>query len=436
MAFIHVHMGLSRRALARVYVEVYGCSANQADAEIASGLLAEAGHTLVEAPEDADVSVILTCVVKTPTERKIVRRLGELRGRKIVVAGCMGKAQTGLVEESAPGASIVGPDDVARIPEAVEAAASGGRVVFLSGSSPDRTCLPRERRSGLIHIAPISAGCLGNCAYCIVKVARGRLYSFPVEGILTDARAAIASGCKEVWVTAEDTAAYDYDGVKLPDLLRRLCGLEGDLMVRVGMMTPNSALPIFDDLADAFRHEKVFKFLHAPVQSGSDEVLARMRRRYTVAEFRELVTRFREELPGVGVATDIICGFPGETVEQFTESLRLVEWLRPDVLNINRFWPRPGTEAAAMVDGFPSRVTKDRSRILDELWWKLNADINSAWVGWEGTVFLDKVGHSGFKEGRTGSYKAVVVKTRRRLGSWVMVRVTEAAKGYLVAEEV
>ena len=421
--------------MARVHVEVYGCSANQADAEIASGLLVEAGHTLVENVDDADVSVILTCIVKTPTERKIVRRLGELGGRRVVVAGCMPKALRSLVEETMPGASMVGPDDVARIPEAVEEAAAGGRGVYLGGSSPNRTCLPRERRSGLIHIAPIAAGCLGNCSYCIVKVARGRLYSFPPEGVVTDAEAAVASGCREIWVTAEDTAAYDSGGVRLPGLLKRLGEIEGRLMMRIGMMTPNSALPIFDDLVEAFKGEKVYKFLHVPVQSGSDVVLTKMRRKYTIGEFRELAARFRGEIPGIGIATDIICGFPGETEEQFRESMNLVEWLRPDMLNRSRFWPRPGTEATGMKDQFPSRITKDRSRVLDELWWRVNADLNQAWVGWEGDVLLDKLGHSSFKEGRTNSYKAVVLKTRKRLGDCVRVRVTEAAKGYLIGEE-
>ena len=421
--------------MARVHVEVYGCSANQADAEIASGLLLEAGHSLAETAEAADVSVILTCIVKTPTETKIVRRLGELAGRHVVVAGCMPKALRSLVEETHPGASLVGPDDVARIPEAVEKAATGGRAVYLEGSSPNRTCFPRERRSGLIHIAPIAAGCLGNCSYCIVKVARGRLYSFPPEGIVADAEAAVASGCKEIWVTAEDTAAYNFEGVRLPELIDRLCAIDGKFMVRIGMTTPNSVLPIFDDITETFQGEKVYKFLHVPVQSGSDVVLARMRRKYTVTEFKELITRFREAIPGIGIATDIICGFPGETEGQFGESLSLVEWLRPDMLNRSRFWPRPGTEATGMKDQFPSRITKDRSRVLDELWWRVNADLNQAWVGWEGDVLLDKLGHSSFKEGRTNSYKAVVLKTRKRLGDCVRVRVTEAAKGYLIGEE-
>ena len=200
--------------MARVYVEVYGCSANRADAEIASGLLLEAGHEIVDSAEDADVSVLLTCIVKTPTEHKVVRRLRELEGKRVVVAGCMPKAQRELVEEVSPDASFVGPDDVARIPEAVTAAVAGERVVCLGGTSPDRTCLPRMRFSGVVHIAPIAAGCLGNCSYCIVKVARGRLRSFPVEGIVRDAEEAVASGCSEIWVTAEDTAAYDDNGVK------------------------------------------------------------------------------------------------------------------------------------------------------------------------------------------------------------------------------
>lgn len=421
--------------MTRVHVEVYGCSANQADAEIASGLLVEAGHTLVERAEDAEVTVILTCIVKTPTERKIIRRLGELEGRKIVVAGCMPKALRGTVEEIAPGASLVGPDDVVRITEAVDAAASGDRVVCLGGSSPDRTCHPRERRSGVIHIAPIAAGCLGNCSYCIVKLARGRLFSFPASGIVKDAEAAIESGCKEIWVTAEDAAAYDSDGIKLPELIGQLSGIDGDFRIRVGMMTPNSALPIADDLIEAYRDEKVFKFLHVPVQAGSDETLSRMRRKYTVKDFRELVNRFRSAIPDLSIATDVICGFPGESEAQFGESLSLIEWLRPSMLNISRFWPRPGTEAAGLKQ-FPSRITKDRSRMLDELWERVVRDVNGGWIGWEGGVLIDEVGHSGAKVGRNDSYKAVAVKTGAMPGETIRVRITGAARGYLLGEEI
>lgn len=422
--------------MTRVYVEAYGCSANQADSEIASGLLVEAGHTLVRRSEDAEVTVILTCIVKTPTERKMIRRLNELSGKKIVVAGCMPKAMRGVVEEAVPGASLVGPDDVVRITEAVDITATGGRIVCLDGSSQDRTCYPRERKSGVIHIAPIATGCLGNCSYCIVKLARGKLFSFSARGIVKDAKAAIESGCKEVWVTAEDTAAYDADGIQLPGLIDQLSKIDGEFKIRVGMMTPNTALPIIDDLIETYRGKKVFKFLHVPVQSGSDETLSKMRRKYRIKDFKELVNRFRSSIPDLSIATDVICGFPGESEEQFVESLSLVEWLRPSMLNISRFWPRPGTEAAVLEGQFPSRITKDRSRRIDELWERVVRDVNNNWIGWEGNLLLDEVGHSGAKIGRNDSYKAVAVKTNVEPGESIRVRITGAARGYLLGEEI
>jgi MiaB-like tRNA modifying enzyme len=422
--------------LLRVHVEVYGCSANHADAEIASGILAEAGNTLVRSDEEADVSVILTCVVKTPTEVKIARRIGGLSasGHRLVVAGCMPKVERGLVERIAPGASLVGPDDLARVVEAVEEASMGRRGVYLDGSSPDRTLLPRARGGGVIHIAPISAGCLGSCSYCIVKLARGRLRSFSPERIVTDAESAIHSGCREIWVTAEDTAAYDSDGVRLPELLWMLSRIEGRFVIRVGMMTPSSALPILGELTKAFRGEKVYKFLHVPVQSGSDDVLARMRRRYTASEFRELVTSMRGAVPGLSVSTDLICGFPGETEEEFGETVSLLEWLRPDALNISRFWPRPGTEAEGLPGKLNGRVTKARSRVLNKAWIGLQMESTERWLGWEGEMLIDEEGRRGTKVGRNKSYRAIVVETPARLGEWAKVKVTSAGSGFLFGQ--
>ena len=196
--------------MARIHVEVYGCSANQADFEMVQGLLCGAGHTLVGEPEAADAFVVLTCTVKTPTERKIVKRIRRLSdlGGPLIVAGCMPEAQRGLVEETAPGASMVGPDNLLDIVDVVEAAIEGGRVEALQGGALDRTCLPRIRRNPVIHIAPVASGCLGDCSYCIVRRARGRLSSFPAERIVDDAKRALGEGCREIWVTAEDTAGY------------------------------------------------------------------------------------------------------------------------------------------------------------------------------------------------------------------------------------
>lgn len=422
----------------KIHVEVYGCSANAADAEIVQGLLLEAGYGLAEKAETADASMVLTCVVKTPTEQKIVKRLRELvgGGRPLIVAGCMPKVLRWEVEEVAPAASLLGPDDILRSVEAVEEALRGNRVVFVDGKPPDRTLLPRRRRSGVVHIAPIASGCLGSCSYCIVKNARGRLRSFPAEEIVEEARNAVAEGCGEIWLTAEDTAAYNYGGLRLPELMDKLSSLDGRFYIRVGMMTPNEAEPILKDLMGAYKSGNVFKFLHVPVQSGSDDVLRRMRRRYTVDDFLRLASRFRGAFPELSVSTDIICGFPGETEEQFRASVNLVERIKPDVLNISRFWPRPGTEASTMSPQLHGRETKRRSRIMSRVWRGMSVETSMRWVGWRGEILVDEEGHSGSMVGRNYAYKPVAVKTSKRPGEYVEVEVTKAGAGYLLGREV
>jgi threonylcarbamoyladenosine tRNA methylthiotransferase CDKAL1 len=417
-----------------VFVEVFGCSANQADAEIASGLLIEAGHTVLDDPKGADSAVVLTCTVKTPTENRVLKRIRELysTGVPLIVAGCMPKAQRCLVERAAPNACMLGPDDLPCVVEAVEASIRGCRVVETSGGPYERTCLPRSRLNPVIHIAPISSGCLGECSYCIVRHARGRLHSFPLEGIVEDTRRAMEGGCREVWVTAEDTAAYRWEGVRLPELLEALCGIEGRFRIRVGMMTPNQAEGVLSDLVKAFRSEKIFKFLHVPVQSGNDDVLQRMNRRYTVDDFRTLVGRFREAFPSVSLSTDVICGFPGETDEQFNDSLRLVEEVTPDVLNISRFWPRPGTMAAEMDGQLHGRDTKRRSRAMSELWKNISEEKNRSWIGWQGEIVVDEFGSDGSVVGRNYAYKPIVIPDVSAPGEFVEATVVGATRGYLI----
>lgn len=421
-----------------VYIKAYGCSANTADAEIAKGVLTENGYTMVNSQRASDLNMLVTCIVKTPTEQKITKQIRQLSftGTPLIVAGCMPKAMKDHVEAVAPGASMVGPDDLGRVVEAVARTLEGERVVYVDGAPTDRTCLPRVRANRLVHIAPVCTGCLGNCSYCIVKYARGRLHSFPAEHIVQDVEAAVRDGCREVWVTAEDTAAYRDGEKRLPQLLDMISSVGGDFKVRVGMMTPNQALPILDDLVDAYSSDKVYKFLHVPIQSGNDEVLRAMRRRYTVADFKAIIDRFREAYPTMGVSTDIICGFPGETREQFKDSVALVGWLQPDVLNISRFWERPGTEAADMPGKLHGRETKTRSRALTNLWKGLAVKASERWLGWEGEILLTEKGKGSSKVGRNYAYKTVAVNTEAELGETIRVKVTGAGVGFLKAEAV
>ena len=422
----------------KIHLKSYGCSANTADAEIARGALTADGHILVDNPDEADINIIVTCVVKTPTEQKVSKELLRLEasGKPLIVAGCMPKSMTGQVEKLVPSASLIGPDDIERITEAVGHTLNGEQVAYINGKASDRTCFPRVRENPLVHIAPISSGCLGNCSYCIVKFARGHLYSFPAGKIVKDVRNAVASGCCEVWITAEDTASYNDNGVRLPELLNNITSISGDFKVRVGMTTPNQLEPILDDLLVSLRSPKLYKFIHIPIQSGNDEILAKMRRQYTVQSFKEIVTQLREAYQEIGISTDIICGFPGETMDQFQDSLNLIKWLKPDVLNINRFWERPGTDASMMPGRLHGRDTKERSRIMTSLWKDIAVDVGNRWIGWEGEILLTEHGKNGTKVGRNYTYKTVALKTDAQLGSYVNIRVKKSGVGYLVAEEI
>jgi MiaB-like tRNA modifying enzyme len=418
-----------------VHVKSYGCSANTADEEIVKGILTNSNYKILSKPDSADANLILTCIVKTPTELKIIKELKRLyeTGKPLIVAGCMPQAMQSQVEKIFPNASLVGPNNIENIVEVVKETIQGHKVIYLNGDPTDRTCLPRVRRNNLIHISPISSGCLGNCSYCIVRYARGQLSSFSAAKIVEDARKAIQAGCKEIWVTAEDTAAYKDNDTKLPDLLRMLYEVPGDFRIRVGMMTPNQIIPIVDDFIDSLKNYKVFKFVHIPLQSGNNEILKRMNRHYTVEDYTKLVRVLREAYPWMGISTDLICGFPGESKQQFQDSIDIVMKLKPDVLNISRFWERPGTVASKLNGKLHGRETKERSRKLTSIWKTLAIDVGKKWMGWEGDVLLDEFGKRGNMMGRNYAYKTIVVKTKAVLGEWVPVKVTGIGIGFLKA---
>jgi len=213
--------------------------------------------------------------------------------------------------------------------------------------------------------------------------------------------------------------------------------LSGDFKVRVGMMTPNMIADIQDRLIDAFKSDKVFKFLHLPVQSGDDETLKRMRRFYTTLEFRGIVNSFRAQFPDLTIATDVIVGFPGETRKAFEKTLELLEEVKPDVTNVSKFFARPKTSAAQMQEGLVAQEDiKRRSTAAAELAKRISLDRNLRWVGWVGEVLVDEKGKvEGSWVGRNFAYKPVVVKSPENLlGKTVRVKVVEASITYLKGE--
>jgi threonylcarbamoyladenosine tRNA methylthiotransferase CDKAL1 len=422
----------------RVYVKSFGCSANLADGEVIAGCLSEAGFEVVDEPQDAEILVYNTCAVKSPTENRVMDLLRKVPGdKRLVVTGCLPLINFERLQNEVEFDGVAGPAPGKKVVEVLRRVAAGEKVVSLEDVSKPSLCLPRVPLNPVVSIVPINYGCLGNCAYCCVHFARGKLRSYSIDEVIERLKCDLASGAKEIWLTSQDTACYGRDvGASLADLLRRVCAVEGDFFVRVGMMNPDHVLDMLDELVDAYLCSKVFKFLHLPVQSGDDRVLGLMNRHYTAQEFKTVVEAFREKIPQLTLSTDVICGFPGETNEAFEHTKQLITEVQPDIVNVSKFFSRPGTPAEKMVALPPEEVNR-RSRELAELARRISFEKNRAWVGWEGTVLFDEKGKGESWMGRNFAYKPVVVKgDDSLLGQFVKVRVVNAFSTYLEAKTV
>lgn len=425
----------------RVFVRSFGCSTNLADGEVLAGCLAEAGYKIVNSALNADLIIYNTCAVKGPTENRMIEILrGVPAAKKLVVAGCLPLINFERLCREVRFDGVVGPAAGDGIVDVVRRVLMGERVVALKDALKAKPSLklPRVRLNPMVSIVPINYGCLGSCAYCCVVFARGRLRSYSVEEIVERIRQDVNSGVKEFWLTSQDTACYGLDlKTNLAELLNAVCAVDGDFKVRVGMMTPNMALAILDDLIQAFKNEKVFKFLHLPLQSGDNEVLRLMRRLYTIEDFKHIADTFKTNFPMLTLATDVICGFPGESVEAFEKTMQLITEIKPDIVNISKFFARPGTAAAEMPNAVALSEIKRRSVEASNLARQIAYERNQLWVGWTGEILIDEVGKAGSMVGRNFAYKPIVVKTAGDvLGKTMKVRVVKAFPTHLEGETI
>ncbi len=415
--------------MARVYIETYGCALNRGDTGLIIDVLRSRGHTIVERLEEAEVFIVNTCTVRSETESRMIDRIKALKeiaaasGGKLVVAGCMAKAQPYLVAKAVPEASIVSPQNASRIYLAVE---SPSRTLLLVGER-DRAVVAKclMDRVGLIAI---QEGCLGNCSFCIVKNARRRIVSYPLEAVVKAAEDLVSLGAVEIELAGQDTGVYGldiYGKQALPLLIKSVAEVSGDFMVRVGMLNPNTIIPIVDELMDALRHRKVYKFLHIPIQSGSDRVLRAMNRSYTVDECRSLIKELRSKVPDIAIATDIIVGHPGESDEDFEETLRIVEELDFDRVHIAQYTSRSNTASAALRQ-VNSKLRKKRLRNLNKVVERVCFKKHEAMVGSIVEAFVtEKKGDS--YTARTINYTPLVFKSGSDLrGKWVEILVKSA----------
>ena len=404
----------------KVYVEAYGCTQNYGEARLMQEALAGRGHTLTASEGDADAHVLVTCTVIETTERKMVRRMAELASydKPLVVAGCMAAAQRDRVRAIVPRAKLLPPRKWPQIVELLDAGTACG----------DRAAETESEGFGWHDaIVPIAQGCAGRCTYCITRVARGRVASLPTDAIVAQVRRHVDRGLREIKLTGQDTAAYGLDiGTSLAELLLAIEEIPSDFRTRVGMADPLTVYPIVDELVRAYASEKIFKFLHLPVQSGSDRILEAMRREYSVAQFEEIVHRFRHAYPELSLSTDVIVGFPGETEDEFEATMDLVRRVRPDIVNVTRFSARSGTPAANMENQIVGWRVKERSRRLTRLRFEIAQEIHDRLVGHEYTVLVTEPGKAGTVLARTPEYRQVVLPEAASLGEFVTVGIDTA----------
>jgi MiaB-like tRNA modifying enzyme len=414
----------------KVFFETFGCTSNQADTEIMRGIVG-GNHNIVSTLEDSDVVVINSCGVIERTQRKVIKKIKESKviGKKVILAGCLPKIEPESILEYRPD-STVPPASINQINQAVEAAFKG--LSF----NPSYQVLDKaslvEPNGGPIAKIPISEGCLGSCSYCATRFARGKLRSFRIESIIKAVEEAVADGCREIQLTAQDTGIYGMDrGRALTELLAEICGVEGDFRVRVGMMNPSSAIYNTSDLIDAFKNKKIYKFLHLPLQSGDNKILRHMRRGYLAEDYLRATRRFRKEIPDLTLSTDVIIGYPNEDEESFKKTLRFIGTIKPNILNITRFSPRPNTRAANLKD-MPDRIKKERSRNVSLLAKRISKRLNKNYLGTWQEVLITEQGKNGTLLGRTRSYKQVVLRLGR-IGEFKKVKITDAKENYLIA---
>jgi MiaB-like tRNA modifying enzyme len=422
----------------KIHVQTFGCTANTADSEALAGCLKAAGYTLVDTEAKADLIIYNTCAVKGPTENRIINALKQIqKSKKVIVAGCLPLISFERLARETRFDAAVGPAVGEKIVDIVERVLKGKTVTQLKAdfSATPKLDLPRVTTNPILSVVPVGFGCLGSCAYCCVVHARGHLRSASTAQIVHRVETDVAAGAKEVWLTSQDMACYGLDiETNLAALLKAVTKVPGNFLVRVGMMTPNFVLPFLDNLVAAFGNEKVFKFVHLPVQSGDDEVLRSMRRFYTVTEFKGIVAAFRKTYPQITLSTDVIVGFPGETKEAFQNTLGLIQEMQPDIVNVSKFFARPKTAAWEMrCEAIDKLEIKRRSAEAAAMARQTSLSRNQHWLGWEGDILVDEKGSiAGTWVGRNFGYKPIAVRSPKNLlGETLHVKVLKAAEAHL-----
>ena len=381
---------------------------------------------------EQDINDIKSRLRKNPNKTRPLY-LEEYPDKKVIIGGCMVEIDPEKLDKVAPNCSWIGPHQLNKSADIVTGTYCGEVIRECGFSKESKVGVPKLVDDNLIHIIQICEGCLGACTFCCTRFARGPLNSYPIEDIKAEAKKAIENGACEIQLTAQDTAAFGRDsGEKLSDLIKEVANLDGDFRVRVGMMHPKNILNDVDEIIDAMKHPKVYNFIHLPIQSGSDKVLSEMRRGHTIEQYLEIVSKFKNEIPDLTLAVDIIVGYPTETDEDFELTVDLLKNIKPSLIHLSKYQHRKGAISSSLPE-IPRDVMKKRSKFLSDIKSEITEEENKLLVGTTQKVLVLEEGSKGGFIAKTDSYIPVIVDDVK-LGSFVDVKITEATATYLKSE--
>jgi len=416
-----------------VYIETYGCQMNASDSELMLGRLAEYGYRAVDVPDGADVILVNTCAIRDHAEQRVLGRIGELKRHMkadtvLGVTGCMAqRLGPRLLDRAKHVDLVIGPDGYRALPSLIESARNGQRVAKVDFDLEEHYEDFRARRlDGVSAWIPVQRGCDYKCTYCIVPTTRGPERSRALHDVVREARETVAAGITEITLLGQTVNSYNDGTHDFADLLRAVGAVPGVRRLRFTSPHPNDfSEAVIEAMATT---GAVCEHVHLPMQSGSSAMLKRMLRRYTREGYRECVDRLRSAIPGLALTTDIIVGFPGETEEEFAETLEMVSEVGFDDAYTFKFSAREGTPATRLPDSWTisDEVSSERlARLIAAVRTGTRA-INLGMLGTRHEVLVEKLSRRGtLLQARTRHHRTVLIPgDDAMIGRYVMVELT------------
>ena len=429
----------------KVFIETYGCQMNIADTEIVSGILQNNGYTIAGREEDADVILLNTCSIRENAEQRIYGRLGNLKvlknrkpGLVLGILGCMAeRLKKDLIEDKKVVDIVVGPDEYRRIPEFIDSAFTGskGIGVRLSRTETYDDIIP-YREDGLQAWLSVMRGCDKFCSFCVVPFTRGRERSRSLVSIVDEVKSLSDRGFKEITLLGQNVNSYMDNQWDFADLLSASAAVNPLLRIRFTTSHPQ-------DLSDKLlytiaEYPNICSYIHLPVQSGSDRILELMNRTYTIDHYLNLIEKARNIIPNVSFSTDIISGFPTETIEDHLATIDIMQTVRYDGAYMFKYSPREGTKSFKMGDDVPEEVKSKRLQEIIDVQQRVSLEKNNELIGKNEVVLIEGFSKKSddYFAGRTDSNKVVIIPASEQIkpGDYVTVKINRATSATLFGD--